>query len=102
MATSFDRAALRHVAELATLSLTDEEADALAGDIQRIVAYVDELASVDTTDVPPTMLVTPPDGATGLRADEPAASLDRARDLAGAPRASDQGFLVPTFVESGS
>lgn len=112
MANSFDRKALHHVAELASLTLTDDEAEALATDMQRILAYVDELATVDTTDVEPTAIVTltpsspnevlTPKRASALRADEPRPSLDRQEVLAQAPRANEQGFLVPTFVESGS
>lgn len=106
MATSFDRAQLHHVAALASLTLTDDEADHLAKDMQRILAYVDELETVDTTNVEPTAAVTlggstaTPREASALRADELAPSLDKPEVLSQAPRATENGFLVPTFVES--
>jgi aspartyl-tRNA(Asn)/glutamyl-tRNA(Gln) amidotransferase subunit C len=97
--TAFDRAAIKHVAELASLSLSDDEADRLTGDIQRILAYVDELETVDTSNVEPTLVGALGEGSA-LRPDQPEACLLRAEVLAGAPRANEQGFLVPTFVES--
>lgn len=92
-----DRAALEHLAELAQLSLREDEALALAGDLDRIVAYVDELAALDLEGVPPTAQLGP---AASLRADEPRPCLPREEVLASAPRAEEGGFSVPTFVES--
>jgi aspartyl-tRNA(Asn)/glutamyl-tRNA(Gln) amidotransferase subunit A len=112
MATQFDRASLEHVAQLASLTLTEREAEALAGDMQRILAYVGELETVDTSGVDPSAsgstpigrvgasIATSPKDASALRDDEPEPSLDRAEVLAQAPRATEQGFLVPPFVES--
>lgn len=106
--TEFDRAALAHVAELSSLTLREDEAEHLAKDIQRILAYVDELATVDTEGVDATTIVTmleqtashSPRDKSALRPDVPEPSLDRAEVLSQAPRATENGFLVPTFVES--
>lgn len=104
MATPFDRTSLQHVAQLAALTLTEQEADALAKDMQRILAYVDELEAVDTSGVEPTTVLSL--GTTidrsGLRPDERQPSLDRGEVLAQAPRATENGFLVPTFVDAES
>lgn len=94
-----DRARVLHVAKLAALSLSDAEADALAGDLAKIVAHVEELGALDTSDVPPTASVHAPRG-DGWRADEMREGLSHDDALAAAPRADHDGFAVPTFVES--
>jgi aspartyl-tRNA(Asn)/glutamyl-tRNA(Gln) amidotransferase subunit C len=96
MATSFDRKTVDHVAKLACLSLSEEQANALTEDVARIVAYVEELAAVDTTDVPPTAHVQLE--RLPLRDDEIRAGLTHEESLAQAPRVEEGGFAVPTFV----
>jgi aspartyl-tRNA(Asn)/glutamyl-tRNA(Gln) amidotransferase subunit C len=96
--SKIDRARVMHVAKLAALSLRDEEAEALAKDLARIVAYVEELDQVDTKDVPATAHVQLERAA--LRADEVKAGLAHDDALAAAPRAEHEGFAVPTFVEN--
>ncbi len=93
-----DREQIRHVAELAELSLTDEEEAKMAEEIGRILAYVKELEAIDTTDVPPTTHVAARTG--GWRPDEPRPSLSHEDALAQAPQPEHGGFAVPTFVES--
>jgi aspartyl-tRNA(Asn)/glutamyl-tRNA(Gln) amidotransferase subunit C len=97
MKSSIDRRTIDHVARLACLSLTDAEADRLTKDVARIVAYVEELASVDTADVPPTSHVQL--DRLPLRGDEVKPGLSHDAALAQAPRAEHGGFAVPTFVE---
>jgi aspartyl-tRNA(Asn)/glutamyl-tRNA(Gln) amidotransferase subunit C len=94
-----DRAQIRHVAELAELSLTDEEEEKMAQEIGRIVDYVTELGAIDTADVPPTAHLSGM-GSTVFRPDEPAPSLSHDEALEQAPQTEHGGFAVPTFVES--
>jgi aspartyl-tRNA(Asn)/glutamyl-tRNA(Gln) amidotransferase subunit C len=88
---------VRRVAKLAALSLDDGEAEALAVDLDRILAYVSELDALDTTNVPPTAQV----GEThaGWRADEVVPGLEHDEALAAAPRVEDGGFAVPAFLD---
>lgn len=86
-----------HVAKLASLSLSDEEADRMTGDLARIVAYVEQLDELDTRDVPP-MAHVEIDRAP-WRVDQPTPCLSHEDALAEAPRAELGGFSVPTFVE---
>lgn len=90
------RAEVKHVAELAALSLEDAEVDALTRDLESIVAYVDELATVDTEGV----AAFTHHATTPLRADVIEPGLTREAALSQAPRATDDGFVVPKFVES--
>ncbi len=94
-----DRAQIDHIAALASLSLTDEEAQKLAGELEAILRHVEELSELDTKDVPPTSHVR--EAAGGWRADEVKPGLPHDEALAQAPRSSQGGFAVPSFVESG-
>jgi aspartyl-tRNA(Asn)/glutamyl-tRNA(Gln) amidotransferase subunit C len=88
---------VRRVAKLAALSLDDVEAEELAGDLDRILAYFSELDALDTTDVPPTAQVQATHAA--WRADELTPCLGHDEALAAAPRVEDDGFAVPAFMD---
>jgi aspartyl-tRNA(Asn)/glutamyl-tRNA(Gln) amidotransferase subunit C len=99
---------IRHVAELAELSLTEDEEKKMADEIGRIVAYVKELDAVDTSGVEATAHVgfsasgnvVPTKSEQGWRADDVVPGLSNEDALRGAPRADDGGFVVPKFVGS--
>jgi aspartyl-tRNA(Asn)/glutamyl-tRNA(Gln) amidotransferase subunit C len=94
---------IRHVAELAELSLTPDEEKKLAEEIGRIVAYVKELDAVDTSNVEATAHVgdiVPKRSEEGWRADEHVAGLSNEDALRGAPKTDNGGFVVPKFVGS--
>ncbi len=88
-----------HVARLARLDLGTEEVDSLVRDLGRILAYVDELSSVDTRGVPPTTAVSV--DVAPFRSDDVVLGVDRERALAEAPRHGDGTFAVPGFVDEG-
>jgi aspartyl-tRNA(Asn)/glutamyl-tRNA(Gln) amidotransferase subunit C len=94
----FDRARIDHLAQLSALSLSEAEASALAHDVGAIVAYVEQLAAVDTSEVPPTRESEP----VAWREDVVTPCLSHEDALAGAPRATETGFAVPGFVPGGS
>jgi aspartyl-tRNA(Asn)/glutamyl-tRNA(Gln) amidotransferase subunit C len=93
-----DLAQIRHVAELAELSLTEQEESRLAADLGRILAYVAELDALDTSGVEPTAQLAS-GGEDAWRVDEARTGLSHEDALAGAPRPEHEGFGVPTFVE---
>jgi aspartyl-tRNA(Asn)/glutamyl-tRNA(Gln) amidotransferase subunit C len=102
-----DRARVLHVAKLAALSLSDAEADTFARELATIVAYVEQLETLDTKDVPATAHVqldrAMPEqviATQGWREDEPRPGLAREEVLAQAPRVEGDGFAVPPFMES--
>lgn|GEM_PF-797180 len=93
---------IRHVARLSALNLSADETKAFAGDLQRIVAYVNELASIDTTHVPATIgfeTSTTESPADLWRNDRTELGLSHDEALAGAPQTENEGFAVPAFVE---
>lgn len=94
MALSTDE--VRHVARLARLALTDQEVEALRGQLSDILDYAEKVGEVAAEDVPPT------GHAYGLsnvlRADDARASLPPAEALSTAPHAEDGRFRVPKIV----
>lgn len=95
-----DRAQIRHVADLAELSLTDEEEARAAEEIGRILDYVKELDAVDVSGVPPMAHVSgvAPRSEAGWRPDVAVPGLSHEDALREAPKAEHEGFAVPTFV----
>jgi len=94
---NIDGALVRHVAKLASLSLTDDEAARFAADLAKIVEYVAQLDALDTSGVPPTAHVQL--DRMPLRPDEPRPGLTHEEALAQAPRVEGEGFAVPAFVD---
>jgi aspartyl-tRNA(Asn)/glutamyl-tRNA(Gln) amidotransferase subunit C len=94
---NIDGALVRHVAKLASLSLSDDEAARFAIELAKIVDYVAQLDALDTTEVPPTAHVHI--DRMPLRTDEPRPCLTHAEALDQAPRVEGEGFAVPAFVD---
>ena len=100
MAANLDEAAVRHVAQLARLNITDAEAALYAAQLLRILEYVEQLAEVDTTDVPP--LAHPQDLVNVLRDDIVRASWTPTQALHNAPRHERSCFQVPKVIDKES
>jgi aspartyl-tRNA(Asn)/glutamyl-tRNA(Gln) amidotransferase subunit C len=94
---SLDRAAVRHIAMLARIRVSDAEADALVGDLGKILAWVEQLSEVDTSGVQPMASVV----ARNLprRRDEVSDGNMSERILANAPEPAMGFFTVPKVVE---
>jgi aspartyl-tRNA(Asn)/glutamyl-tRNA(Gln) amidotransferase subunit C len=84
-----------HVARLARLSLTDEERETFARQLDGILAYAESIQSLDTAAVEPmSHAVT----SEMLRDDVPAPGLERERVLQVAPDAALNLFRVPRVL----
>jgi aspartyl-tRNA(Asn)/glutamyl-tRNA(Gln) amidotransferase subunit C len=94
---SLDRAAVRHIATLARIGVSDAEADALVGELGNILAWVEQLGEVDTSGVEPMASVV----ARQLprRPDEVTDGNIRDQILANAPETAMGFFTVPKVVE---
>ena len=88
---------IRHVATLARLELNNDELNHLSHDLDRIVAYVEQLAEIDTTGIEPVANIAGLENIT--RVDEIGPMLDRSDVLRCAPQSNDCAFLVPKAVE---
>ncbi|MDF1592846.1 MAG: Asp-tRNA(Asn)/Glu-tRNA(Gln) amidotransferase subunit GatC [Desulfobacterales bacterium] len=88
---------VQHVAHLARLDIDERNMDALAGQIGKILDYVDMLSRVNTEGVKPTthaILLT-----NAFREDSETVHMDREKSMANAPDKLDANFLVPKVIE---
>ena len=94
---SVDAATVRRIAHLARIAVTDEEVPHLQGELNAMLAFVEQLSEVNIDGVEPMTSVTPmemkkrPDVVTdGGKADD---------IVRNAPETHDHFFLVPKVVE---
>jgi aspartyl-tRNA(Asn)/glutamyl-tRNA(Gln) amidotransferase subunit C len=94
---SVDEATVRRVARLARIAVAEDEVPKLKGELDAILAFVEELGEVEVAGIEPMTSVTPM--RLPMREDRVTDGGDAARVLANAP-ASEQGFfVVPKVVE---
>lgn len=91
------REIVEDISVLSRLKLSDAEASALTGELEKLLDYMDLLSGLDTTDAEPLCHVTPLRNV--MRPDTVEPSLDRTALLANAPVPDDEAFLVPKTVE---
>jgi aspartyl-tRNA(Asn)/glutamyl-tRNA(Gln) amidotransferase subunit C len=89
-----ERDQVLHVARLARLRLSDEEVEAMAGELSAILDHVERISALDLEGVEPTTHVVPLENV--MRPDEPRPSLPRERALEPAPDPADGAFRVPS------
>lgn len=91
-----DRQEVEHVAKLARLNVSDELADALTGQMNSILSYMEKLNQLDTSDIEPMAhalsLETP------YREDVVKPSLANDDALANAPQRDGEFFVVPKVI----
>jgi aspartyl-tRNA(Asn)/glutamyl-tRNA(Gln) amidotransferase subunit C len=94
---SVDAITVRRIAHLARIAVEDDEVEHLKGEINDMLAFVEQLSEVDVSGVEPMTSVTPmamkkrPDVVTdGEIADD---------IVRNAPAVQDHFFLVPKVVE---
>ncbi len=87
-----------HVAELARLSLSEEETHDLASELDALLEYVELLRELDTSEVPPTSHAIPL--PTPMRDDRPETPIDPDLALANAPARRDDAFVVPRVIDA--
>ncbi len=97
MAQKLSREEVLKVATLARLKLTDAEVDQFTEQLGKVLAYVEILNELDTTDVEPMAHAVELQNV--FREDEPRPSLPREEALANAPKTDGRFFLVPQILE---
>ena len=94
---SIDRETARRVAKLARIKVEDDDLEALAGEFNAILGFVEQLNEVDVEGVEPMTSVTPmtlPQREDGVTDGDKQADI-----LANAPDAREGFFAVPKVVE---
>ncbi len=94
---SVDADTVRRVAHLARLAVAEAEVEHLRGELNAILAFVEQLAEVDVDGVAPMTSVTPM--AMKMRKDEVTDGGIADAIVANAPVRENHFFLVPKVVE---
>lgn len=89
---------VQHIAQLARLTLTDEDLERYRVQLSSILEHVARLQELDTTDVPP---YTGAISALPFRPDEPGKTLPTRTLLRGAPDTAADQFRVPPILDEG-
>lgn len=94
---SVDATTVKRVAHLARIAVTDAEVPHLQGEINAILAFVEQLSTVDVSGVEPMTSVIPM--SLKKRVDEVSAGGEADAVVSNAPASEDHFFLVPKVVE---
>ena len=92
-----DVATVRKVAHLARIAEPEARLEAIVGELNGILAWIEQLNEVDVDGVEP--MTTAVDQAAPLRADVVTDGGDPQAILANAPKSADGFFVVPKVVE---
>lgn len=94
---SVDAATVRRIAHLARIAVTDAEVPHLQGELNAMLAFVEQLAEVDVQGVEPMTSVTPMQMKKRADVIDDGEIADAV--VANAPVTEDHFFLVPKVVE---
>jgi aspartyl-tRNA(Asn)/glutamyl-tRNA(Gln) amidotransferase subunit C len=94
---SVDADTVRRVAHLARIAVADDEVEHLRGELNAMLAFVEQLSEVDIAGVEPMTSVMPM--AMKMRKDEITDGGIADAVMANAPAREDHFFLVPKVVE---
>ena len=100
MAGEISEAEVRHISHLSRLNPSDAEVALFSEQLSAILAYVEQLNEVDTTDVPPTAHALPIHNV--FRDDEPVTGLSAEQALANAPQRKGDFFALPKVLDQDS
>jgi aspartyl-tRNA(Asn)/glutamyl-tRNA(Gln) amidotransferase subunit C len=94
---SVDQTTVRRIAHLARIAVSDEEVPHLQQELNAILAFIEELSSVDVSGVEPMTSVLPM--KMTWRKDEVTDHAGADAVIANAPASEDHFFIVPKVVE---
>ena len=94
---SVDAATVRRIAHLARIAVAEDEIEHLKGELNAMLAFVEQLSEVNVEGVEPMTSVTPM--AMKKRHDVVTDGDDADAVLKNAPMSEDDFFLVPKVVE---
>lgn len=92
-----DADTVRRIAHLARIGVADDEVEHLQGELNAILAFVEQLKEVDVTGVEPMTSVAPT--AMKKRTDAVTDGKDADAVTRNAPATQDHYFIVPKVVE---
>ena len=88
---------IKHISKLSRISVDDEKAKKLAGDMNTIFDFIEKLNELDTNNVEPLTSVA--ETTLKLRTDEVKSENIRDKILKNSPDENEDFFVVPRVVE---
>ncbi|MEY3727066.1 MAG: hypothetical protein RL098_525 [Bacteroidota bacterium] len=92
-----NEALIDQIANLSKLSFEGEQKEAIRQDLQRMIAFVDKLSELDTTDVEPLIFMS--NEINRLRDDNPEQSVSHEEALRNAPKKDSDYFRIPKVLD---
>ena len=94
---TIDLKTIKHISKLSRISVDDEKAKKLAGDMNTIFDFIEKLNELDTNNVEPLTSVA--ETTLKLRVDEVNSRNIREQVLKNSPDENEDFFVVPRVVE---
>ena len=94
---TIDLKTIKHISKLSRISVDDEKAKKLAGDMNSIFDFIEKLNELDTDNVEPLTYVA--ETTLKLRVDEVKSGNIREQVLKNSPDENEDFFVVPRVVE---
>ncbi|QDK36149.1 Asp-tRNA(Asn)/Glu-tRNA(Gln) amidotransferase subunit GatC [Bdellovibrio sp. NC01] len=91
-----DKKTIEHIAKLARLHITDEEANEYSAQLEKVLHNFEKIANIDTNNVEP--LITPTEIEVYWRPDEAKQEFSAEEMTANAPARAGNLFKVPPVV----
>ena len=93
---TIDLKTIKHISKLSRISLEDEKAQKLAGDLNSIFEFIEKLNELKTDDVEPLTSIA--ETTLKFRNDEVKSENIREKILKNSPSDNEDFFVVPKFV----
>ena len=94
---TLDLKTVKHISKLARISVDEEKANKLAGDLNSIFEFIEKLNELDTENVEPLTSVA--NTTLRFREDEVQSQNIREKILSNSPDNNEDFFVVPKVVE---
>ena len=94
---TIDLKTIKHISKLSRISVDDEKAKKLAGDMNSIFDFIEKLNELDTDNVEPLTSVA--ETTLKLRVDEVKSGNMREQVLKNSPDENEDFFVVPRVIE---
>ena len=94
---TIDLKTIKHISKLSRISVSDEKAKKLAGDLNSIFDFIEKLNELDTDKVEPLTSIA--ETSLKFRTDEVKSKNIRNQILKNSPEENEDFFVVPKVVE---
>ena len=88
---------VKHISHLASLDFKGDELDAIKGDMEKIIGFMDKLSEIDTENVEPLIFMN--EKVNVLREDISNQTLTKENALANEPKSDSDYFRIPKVLD---